>query len=180
MSLINCPECGKQISDKAPACPNCGYPMELYWKERQEKGLHKEEYRTDSLSQETTHSSDEDAVLAVKEDLSDFDFNSHRSIRSFKVDPGGRHWICAGCKVILYDTLGESVGGEQHLWKIISSDQVDEELWLTIFEEYPLQKYNVSKMRIVNPCDETVYTQEEWGNVLRHLKDKIFPPEPPQ
>ncbi|WP_405354071.1 zinc ribbon domain-containing protein [Ruminococcus sp.] len=27
MSLINCPECGKQISDLAPNCPNCGYPI---------------------------------------------------------------------------------------------------------------------------------------------------------
>jgi DNA-directed RNA polymerase subunit RPC12/RpoP len=27
MALINCPECGKQISDKALACPNCGNPM---------------------------------------------------------------------------------------------------------------------------------------------------------
>ena len=25
MSLINCPECGKEISDKAKMCPNCGY-----------------------------------------------------------------------------------------------------------------------------------------------------------
>ena len=25
MALINCPECGKEISDKANACPNCGY-----------------------------------------------------------------------------------------------------------------------------------------------------------
>lgn len=28
MALIKCPECGKQISDKAPACPRCGLPME--------------------------------------------------------------------------------------------------------------------------------------------------------
>lgn len=27
MALIICPECGKQISDKASACPNCGYPI---------------------------------------------------------------------------------------------------------------------------------------------------------
>lgn len=27
MSLIKCPECGKEISDKAPACPNCGCPQ---------------------------------------------------------------------------------------------------------------------------------------------------------
>ena len=28
MALINCQECGKQISDKAESCPNCGYRIE--------------------------------------------------------------------------------------------------------------------------------------------------------
>lgn len=27
MALIKCPECGKEISDKAEKCPNCGYPV---------------------------------------------------------------------------------------------------------------------------------------------------------
>lgn len=27
MALINCPECGKQISNKAGSCPNCGCPI---------------------------------------------------------------------------------------------------------------------------------------------------------
>ena len=27
MALITCSECGKQFSDKAPACPNCGCPI---------------------------------------------------------------------------------------------------------------------------------------------------------
>lgn len=27
MSIINCPECNKKISDQAPTCPECGYPM---------------------------------------------------------------------------------------------------------------------------------------------------------
>ena len=26
MALIKCPECGKEISDKANKCPNCGCP----------------------------------------------------------------------------------------------------------------------------------------------------------
>lgn len=28
MALIQCPECGKQISDKASACIHCGYPLD--------------------------------------------------------------------------------------------------------------------------------------------------------
>ena len=28
MSLIKCPECNKEISDKATACPNCGFPIQ--------------------------------------------------------------------------------------------------------------------------------------------------------
>ena len=28
MALIKCPECGGQVSDKAPACIHCGYPLE--------------------------------------------------------------------------------------------------------------------------------------------------------
>lgn len=30
MSLIKCPECGKEISDKADRCPSCGCPKILY------------------------------------------------------------------------------------------------------------------------------------------------------
>lgn len=27
MALINCPECGKQVSTSAKACPSCGFPV---------------------------------------------------------------------------------------------------------------------------------------------------------
>lgn len=36
MALITCPECGKQISDQAEACPNCGYPLKAK-KDQQQK-----------------------------------------------------------------------------------------------------------------------------------------------
>lgn len=34
MALINCPECGKEISDKSKACIHCGYPIENNEQER--------------------------------------------------------------------------------------------------------------------------------------------------
>ncbi|KTG17751.1 MULTISPECIES: zinc ribbon domain-containing protein [unclassified Guyparkeria] len=27
MAMMECPECGKEVSDKAAACPNCGAPI---------------------------------------------------------------------------------------------------------------------------------------------------------
>jgi len=27
MALINCPECGKELSDKAISCPKCAFPI---------------------------------------------------------------------------------------------------------------------------------------------------------
>ncbi len=27
MALIKCPECGKEVSDRAKACPSCAYPL---------------------------------------------------------------------------------------------------------------------------------------------------------
>jgi DNA-directed RNA polymerase subunit RPC12/RpoP len=27
MALVKCPECARQVSDQAPTCPQCGYPI---------------------------------------------------------------------------------------------------------------------------------------------------------
>lgn len=29
MALINCEDCGREVSDRAPACPNCGAPVAM-------------------------------------------------------------------------------------------------------------------------------------------------------
>ena len=34
MALIHCPECGKEVSDQAPACIHCGYPLAKAREER--------------------------------------------------------------------------------------------------------------------------------------------------
>lgn len=33
MALINCPECGREISDHALSCPHCGYSVGIAYKE---------------------------------------------------------------------------------------------------------------------------------------------------
>lgn len=48
MALMKCPECGKEISDKAMLCPNCGYPI------AQCKNLTKEEYTSKENAVEET------------------------------------------------------------------------------------------------------------------------------
>lgn len=37
MAMIKCSECGKEISDKAGNCPNCGCPVETQKSEREKK-----------------------------------------------------------------------------------------------------------------------------------------------
>jgi uncharacterized membrane protein YvbJ len=27
MALINCPDCGREVSERAPSCPQCGSPI---------------------------------------------------------------------------------------------------------------------------------------------------------
>lgn len=39
MALIKCPECGKEISDKAQVCINCGYPLDNLSKKDRSKKL---------------------------------------------------------------------------------------------------------------------------------------------
>lgn len=33
MALIPCPECGREVSDQAPACIHCGYPLDMPYEE---------------------------------------------------------------------------------------------------------------------------------------------------
>ncbi|MCD7946631.1 MAG: zinc ribbon domain-containing protein [Clostridiales bacterium] len=37
MALIACPECAKEVSEQAEACPHCGFPVSKYLKEQEKK-----------------------------------------------------------------------------------------------------------------------------------------------
>lgn len=69
MALINCPECGKQISDKAISCIYCGYPLasELSKSDPTEKGGVSQS--TDGQTNEK-HRVREEKLNEIKEKLS--------------------------------------------------------------------------------------------------------------
>lgn len=56
MALINCPECGKEVSDKALKCPNCGYPLEDM------------DFAKEEVVEETIETVDEDISKEVAEE----------------------------------------------------------------------------------------------------------------
>ncbi len=37
MALVKCPECGKEVSDTANACPNCGYGVKVHFDKVKQK-----------------------------------------------------------------------------------------------------------------------------------------------
>ena len=58
MALINCPECNKEISDKAECCINCGYKLQKqetkFWGEYCPSCLSKGRIRTEKDDKNTT------------------------------------------------------------------------------------------------------------------------------
>ncbi|MBQ0046314.1 MAG: zinc ribbon domain-containing protein [Prevotellaceae bacterium] len=43
MALIKCPECGKEVSEKASSCPHCGYPLAAYVENLKKGAINPEE-----------------------------------------------------------------------------------------------------------------------------------------
>ena len=52
MALIKCPECGKEISDKAPACIHCGYPLSLLNNEKAKSPTVEKQNNTEAKAKE--------------------------------------------------------------------------------------------------------------------------------
>lgn len=47
MSLINCPECNKEVSDKAYSCPYCGFPIEEIFDETDSENISEKEIKVE-------------------------------------------------------------------------------------------------------------------------------------
>ena len=59
MALIKCPECGKEISDKAASCPNCGYPINAatIHTENGDDEIFLDEYKDDKIEDTNSNTS---------------------------------------------------------------------------------------------------------------------------
>lgn len=84
MALIKCPECGKEISDKAASCPNCGYPI-------------------NAATIHTENGDDEIFLDEYKDDkIEDTNSNTSSRLSKFKDIIIGSHiWIPLVCVVII-------------------------------------------------------------------------------
>ena len=85
MALIECPECGKKVSDKANACIHCGYPLN---EQKKDIGITDFHLRKTSLL-------DEDTIIGEIRKIRD---NALKSIEEGKVRSPfplfgyGYHW----------------------------------------------------------------------------------------
>lgn len=69
MALIECPECGSQISDKALACPKCGAPNKIFKKQRELVKSQDDSYENTYYSYDWD---DDDEDLSVTEKVLSF------------------------------------------------------------------------------------------------------------
>ena len=61
--LIKCPECGKEISDKAEVCPSCGYPIAS----KKEKNIPVTEEKQDLKKEEHIQQEQDSASVEIKD-----------------------------------------------------------------------------------------------------------------
>ena len=59
MALIKCPECGKEISDKAASCPNCGCPANVWMAAFRNNDTNSTYEKNDKKTQKTVNVSEE-------------------------------------------------------------------------------------------------------------------------
>lgn len=99
MALIDCPECGTQVSSKAASCPKCGYPIALSVREA---------YGTPVTDSPTEHR------VALERDLERYKSSAHSKAGSTSKKPGGTNRrLLIGVPVLLLVLLITSMGDDE-------------------------------------------------------------------
>ena len=101
MALVKCPECGNQVSDRASACPKCGYPF------RQQEPAQERKKKTPTPPtglEDSAHMHEVDAKLQAIPGTGEVDklYRISRSgspdgLRFISSDEKGVYLECASC-----------------------------------------------------------------------------------
>ncbi len=89
MSLIRCPECGKEFSDRAVACPNCGFPIEGIRESESSKqngDLSKESSISPAKTESTYAGESNVSSSSIQDNTSSVAMDSQHSNTTFKVN----------------------------------------------------------------------------------------------
>lgn len=99
MSLIKCPECGKDVSNLAEKCIHCGYPLQGQIKYKSYKAMKKEkEERKKKLEKEVMEKKEKSRSIVrcpycgsnnVRKTTFWSDFGLWQSV--------GKSWVCKSC-----------------------------------------------------------------------------------
>ncbi len=94
MSLIKCPECGKDVSSLAEKCIHCGYPLQRQIKYKSYKAMKKEkEERKKKLEKEAMEKKEKSCLIVRCPYCGSYDTK--------KIFFGGyaqKQWHCRNCR----------------------------------------------------------------------------------
>ncbi len=89
MALIDCPECGSQVSDRAPTCPHCGVPIALAANAPNATAAAAAP-RADAAEQEDANSARAQEAATASPPTSETYASRHESVEPFKLRIAGR------------------------------------------------------------------------------------------
>ena len=136
MALINCPECGREISDKAGSCPNCGSPLNTI-----------ENVTEESKKSDGVHYARPTGSLPKRE--------GKKQKKKTWV------WVVVGV-IVLFVLVGSSGGNSEEMEEVAVEEKTNEEV---IAEEKSNEEVTVEETTN-EVIEYNVYTVDEMVSVL--------------
>lgn len=118
MSLISCPECGKEICDKAKACPNCGCPIA-------EENSTTQIIQERNVESESTPFPELPVVLNVGKQIVNWGLNAALQNCYYVQDENYTHYIKEGKVTVAAHTNGISISGGLNFFYIHHAQIID-------------------------------------------------------
>lgn len=193
MALITCPECGKQISDRAEICIGCGFPIQKHIKEESintveelskrkklpEKGSMCEKcgYTIDRLVGKCPNCKDGGRMMPITL-LENIQTNNEtrearKELESFKIDNfnGIYTYDLHKNKILIYCPRCESSNCEWQKKQIVKAGKTKTQIKRNVNPLKPLTKYNVKETTIIPETNRTekIIVCKDCGMTFRNV-----------